>query len=126
MASNLWTGSFKSHSYPVYGNIAIKLCPLDQWGYTTTAKISFTGWASIVQSFFGRNMEITVNVTQDKNFVINIGSAIATLCLDRLPGPCDTSIHGTYRVVRGTYTSTGEFYLMLGAGNCEKNGCTIM
>ena len=124
---NLWTGTFRSNTYGyVHGNIHIQLRPLDQWGYKTTAKINFTGFAAVIQSIFSQNMQVQVDVTHNKCFTVAFGPAVATLTLDSIPTVNDTYIHGHYKVVKGTYVSDGEFYLMSGANNFEKGGCAVM
>jgi hypothetical protein len=123
---NVWTGSFKSDKYPVYGNIKICLKPLDVWGYKTRAKIYFKGFASVVQNIFMPNMELDLHVQKNMCFKIKIGEAEATLNLESIPKPSDTYIAGKYHVVKGSYDSTGDFYLMLGDNNYEQGGCSIM
>jgi len=122
----VWTGSFKSDKYPIYGNIKIPLKPLDVWGYKTRAKVYFKGFASVVQNIFMPNMEIDLYVQQNMCFKIKIGEAEATLTLQSIPKITDTYIAGKYDVIKGSYHSTGEFYLMQGDNNYEQDGCSIM
>lgn len=122
----VWTGSFKSHRFPIYGNIKIPLKPLNVWGYRTTAKIYFKGFAAVVQNIFSPNMEIDLQVQQNMCFKVWIGEAEATLTLSSVPSVTDTYIQGKYDVIKGGYHSSGEFYLMKGDNNYEQGGCIVM
>ena len=126
--SQIWTGSFKSTTYnSIYGNLKTELKPLTEWNYNTNVYINFTGFISIIQAFFKKNMVANVVVKNNKELYTTFGGANVRFIVPQTIKPDDDLIKGQYFVERGNYKSTGNFYLMKGDGNfgCENN-CSIM
>lgn len=122
----IWTGSFRSETFPISGNIRIPLKPLNVWGYKTKAKITFKGLMGLAQNIYDRNMEIELSVEQNMCFKVKIGTVVATLNLKSEPKVTDTTIVGKYSVAGSFYHSVGGFYLKLGEDNYEQGGCSVM
>lgn len=111
----LWTGTFKSNTYPfIYGKIEVYMFPPDVVGYTTQVKVKFKGFAALVQGIFSPKMEFDIKVESNKKLTMKVGKA--DIVFNTVTGiKKDTKeIKGEYVAKAGSYVSLGELTLRKG------------